>query len=456
MRAEPGIKLAKPTGDPITPMLLAVGCALLIPSVAGVTLLVSGASLVSTSAVWRTMQSMSLAIFVAMVSTAGLKYAWRTFQLPGRSPSDYLPLRWWLRRRATLRVGEIVDELESHPDAGLEKLAALAKALERRDIYTRAHSGRVSRLTIDILTKLGLTREESELGRIAALLHDVGKIEIPDEILFKPGPLDSVEEKVMRRHPEIGAELAHPYAQDGITEAIRYHHERLDGEGYPFGIRTETLPVIARVIPVCDTYDSLISDRPYRTGIAKIEAFKKLREAAGTQLDAEIVEILIELEQSRMTMPVMVLALPLIPIFKRVMHAFHASTAPTALIAVTVASATVGGLSLLEPPAAAPSPARSQPQAVQPQPPPIATEPEAEIPGIAVAASPFRRARQSIPPRSELEPGNGRDQTSPPPDPPTPPPAAPCAVAGIGVPNLPVLGLGCPVSLLPQIPLPTP
>ena len=238
------------------------------------------------------------AIFAGLGAAALIEAAWRRVGLPGSGPANFLPLRWIRHRIAHRNVQNIIDRLRQAPATpsrdSLKSLLDLSRELARRDIYTRAHSGRVSRLTVEVGQKIGLSPEECEMARLAGLLHDIGKLEIPASILNKPGPLDPDEAELVRTHPTVGAALVAPYIGADVVNAVRHHHERVDGAGYPDGVDGDALPLIARLVPVVDTYDALISDRAYRPGRSREEAFMELRSVAGTQLDPDLVEALIE------------------------------------------------------------------------------------------------------------------------------------------------------------------
>jgi diguanylate cyclase (GGDEF)-like protein/putative nucleotidyltransferase with HDIG domain len=176
----------------------------------------------------------------------------------------------------------------------VEVVAALAQALEERDQYTGEHSEFVVDLTERVAKELALDDEEIKEIRTAALLHDIGKVGIPDEILHKPGPLDDREWEIMRRHPAIGERIMRSIPGMGsIARIVRHEHERWDGGGYPDGIAGEQIPVAARIILACDAYHAMVSDRPYRKAMPHHAAMKELTENAGTQFDPQVVEALV-------------------------------------------------------------------------------------------------------------------------------------------------------------------
>lgn len=167
--------------------------------------------------------------------------------------------------------------------------ASLAKAVDARDTYTGSHSTRVAELGAWIAQRLGLDQEQVELTRLAASLHDLGKLAIPEEILRKPGPLTQPERLVLQRHPQIGHRMLESLGVDPVAEWVLHHHERWDGSGYPDRLRGEQIPLGARIIFVADAYDAMTSDRAYRGRLAPRAAVEELERCAGTQFDPAIV-----------------------------------------------------------------------------------------------------------------------------------------------------------------------
>ncbi len=176
-----------------------------------------------------------------------------------------------------------------------ETIAALAAAVEARDENTRGHNMRVAELAVTIGRELGLPTHVLRVLARAGMLHDVGKIGIPDAVLSKPGPLDDSEWTVIKRHPDLGvAILSRLPRLRREAEVVAAHHERVDGSGYPRGLRGTAIPIEARIIAVADTYDVLISDRPYRKARTHDESIRILREESG-KLDGAVVEALLRL-----------------------------------------------------------------------------------------------------------------------------------------------------------------
>jgi putative nucleotidyltransferase with HDIG domain len=166
-------------------------------------------------------------------------------------------------------------------------------AIEVKDLYTRGHSERVAELSVHVAEELGIPYDERRLTGYAALLHDVGKIGVPLCVINKPGPLDDDEFAQIKQHPEIGAEILRDIDfLAPVLDVVRYHHERLDGRGYPFGVDETELGVLVRIVTAVDAFDAMTSTRSYRRARAIDEALTELRRCVGTQFDAEVVEAL--------------------------------------------------------------------------------------------------------------------------------------------------------------------
>jgi putative methionine-R-sulfoxide reductase with GAF domain len=163
-------------------------------------------------------------------------------------------------------------------------IRALAAAIDAKDKYTRGHSERVTEFALLAGTALKMTKTELEMLEYGCILHDVGKIGIPDAILRKPAELSAAEFLVIRRHPAIGADIIKgvPFLE-GACKLVMYHHERYDGKGYPFGLKGDEIPLAARVLAVADTFDSMTTDRAYRKALSVDAAIKELEKHAGTQ-----------------------------------------------------------------------------------------------------------------------------------------------------------------------------
>ncbi len=175
-------------------------------------------------------------------------------------------------------------------DSILGTMKALALALEAKDPYTAGHSERVRHLAVRLAGRLGLDQEEIQHISNGCILHDIGKIGINREILNKPGALEDEEMEMVRQHPRLGHAIVLPLALNPAVSAIvRLHHERYDGSGYPDGLAGERIPASVRVVAICDAFDAMTSDRPYRRSLPQAEALRRLQEAAGSQFDPHMV-----------------------------------------------------------------------------------------------------------------------------------------------------------------------
>lgn len=197
----------------------------------------------------------------------------------------------------SLRYAQDLREVYSRLQrAILQSLMGLANALEAKDPYTRGHSERVGITARRLARARGLSEPSVEVIAQAGLLHDLGKIGIPEVVLRKPGPLTEAEWDVMRQHPIVGAQIVAPlefFAEGAFI--IRHHHERIDASGYPDRLAGEAIPLGARIVAVADVYDALTSDRPYRPRLPPAQAVALLRAQAGRALDGELVAAFCEL-----------------------------------------------------------------------------------------------------------------------------------------------------------------
>jgi putative nucleotidyltransferase with HDIG domain len=187
----------------------------------------------------------------------------------------------------TASLEEKTAALEETSFATME---ALARAIDARDPSTFGHSSRVSAISLVVADAMQLPAKDREALRRAALLHDIGKIGVEDKVLRKPGPLNQVEADDMREHPRIGYDMLKgvPFLKPSLP-GVLYHHERWDGQGYPTGLRGDTIPLAVRILAVADVFDALTSDRPYREGLSFSAAAASIRNEAGLQFDPEVV-----------------------------------------------------------------------------------------------------------------------------------------------------------------------
>jgi putative nucleotidyltransferase with HDIG domain len=174
-------------------------------------------------------------------------------------------------------------------------LEGWSRALDLRDKETEGHTKRVTELTLCIAKAMGFTQEQLVQVRRGALLHDIGKMGVPDTILHKQGPLDEAEWQVMKRHPDLACELLTPikYLQPAL-DIPHYHHERWDGTGYPNKLKGEDIPLAARIFAVVDVFDALTSDRPYREPWPREKALDHIRSQAGKHFDPMVVEVFLK------------------------------------------------------------------------------------------------------------------------------------------------------------------
>lgn len=185
----------------------------------------------------------------------------------------------------------------------MELANSLAGAIDAKDPYTKGHSTSVSRYSEALAHAINLPEEEVQRIKLGALLHDVGKIGIPENVLKKPDKLSDEEWKIMKQHPVIGAEkvLAPNEALRDLIPMVKFHHEHIDGSGYPEHLKGDAIPLAARIVAVADTFHALISDRPYRKGLSVETACKILKDCAGKQLDADLVRHFIGIAPSLST-----------------------------------------------------------------------------------------------------------------------------------------------------------
>jgi HD-GYP domain-containing protein (c-di-GMP phosphodiesterase class II) len=179
-------------------------------------------------------------------------------------------------------------ELAKSYDATLE---GWVKALELRDRETEGHAQRVIWMTLELAERMGLDSENLPHIRRGALLHDIGKMGVPDSILLKPGPLDQEEWAIMKQHPIYAYQWLSPISYLGPALQIPYyHHEKWDGSGYPNGLKGEQIPLPARIFAVADVWDALTSDRPYRSAWSEAEADNYIRQESGRHFDPQVVD----------------------------------------------------------------------------------------------------------------------------------------------------------------------
>ncbi len=180
-----------------------------------------------------------------------------------------------------------------------ETIVTIAKTVDAKDSYTSQHSSRVAEYSVKIAKELGYTQEQCDALQKIALLHDIGKIGVPDSVLNKPGRLTDEEYATMKTHVIYGAEILKDFTLvDHVDDGVRYHHERYDGRGYPNGLRGTEIPLTARIIGVADAFDAMTSNRIYRNALDMADVLAEMQRCKGTQFDPQIADILIRLVES--------------------------------------------------------------------------------------------------------------------------------------------------------------
>ena len=278
-------------------LLAATACAYFFSNTVPVAVVISLTTGRTFRKTWADCYFWSFPYYLVGASIAGLvsvvdRYAgWATSLL-------LLPVVYWIYRSYRAYLGRLEYEKQLH----LRTIEALALAIEAKDHNTHDHLQRVRTYALEVGKELGLSQSEFEALRAAALLHDIGKLAVPENIINKPGRLTPEEFEKMKIHPVVGAEIlsrvSFPYP---VVPIVRSHHERWDGTGYPDGLKGEEIPLGARILTAVDCLDALASDRQYRRALPLDEAMEKVAELAGKQFDPRVVEVLkrryVELEK---------------------------------------------------------------------------------------------------------------------------------------------------------------
>jgi putative two-component system response regulator len=199
-------------------------------------------------------------------------------------------------QRALLET-ELKEVLISLQDTTIATLEAFSETIEQKDSYTKGHCNRVRNLSVALGRALGLPHESLDILEGGSLLHDIGKISIPEEILNKDSSLSKEEYEVIKTHPEAGQRIvAHlPYLKRYIP-IVRSHHERIDGQGYPDGLKGEAIPLEVKIVSLADAYDAMTSSRAYRAALPTEIAIEELKFFSGSQFDTDLVNLFIENE----------------------------------------------------------------------------------------------------------------------------------------------------------------
>ena len=231
-------------------------------------------------AVCRTLKSQEETRLIPVVLVTGLARTEDRLQGIESGADDFLhkPVRkeeLLARVKSLVRLKRYTDELESAEMV----LCTLARSIEAKDPYTEGHCDRLSHYSVALAERLGLPQEQVVALRRAGIVHDIGKVAVPEQILLKPGPLTAEERRVMESHVVVGERICSPLKSfRPLLPIIRHHHERMNGTGYPDRLTNERIPLTARILQTVDIYDALTTDRPYRKALSSEKAFSIMRE----------------------------------------------------------------------------------------------------------------------------------------------------------------------------------
>lgn len=193
-------------------------------------------------------------------------------------------------------VKQIHDNAKQMQEMTLQSIMTIANTIDAKDEYTKGHSQRVSEYSYILAKELGMSEEDASDIRFIGLLHDIGKIGVPDSILNKAGRLTDEEFEIMKTHPTVGANILKDIKLlPGLDIGAKYHHERYDGHGYPSGLKGDEIPYIAKIIGVADSYDAMSSNRVYRARLSDEEILREFERCKGTQFDPKIADVFIKL-----------------------------------------------------------------------------------------------------------------------------------------------------------------
>ncbi len=297
-------RLAPVLHNSVPLLLIAAACAYFLTNTIPVAIVISLTEGKSFRKIWAECYFWSFPYYLVGAAIAGMVSAlnrwvgWQTSLL-------VLPIMYWIFRSYRLYLGRLADEkrhVEEMAGLHLRTIEALALAIEAKDHTTHDHLRRVRVYALEIAKELGLTEAEIEALRAAALLHDIGKLAVPEHIINKPGRLTPEEFEKMKIHPVVGSEiLKHVGFPYPVVPIVRSHHEKWDGSGYPDGLRGTDIPIGARILSAVDCLDALASDRQYRRALPLDQAMEHVARAAGTEFDPRVVDVLkrryIELER---------------------------------------------------------------------------------------------------------------------------------------------------------------
>ena len=243
--------------------------------------------------VLREMEMQAVLLVPLVVETR----AWGLIEVYDTRTRVFSGLERHLAELAAAQIGALLAGFEHEERSEhlyRETLASLSNALEAKDASTSQHTEEVVRFAVAVAAELDLELAAVRNVELGALLHDIGKVRVPEAILNKPGPLNDEEWAVMKTHPEVGEHVLRPIRSlQAILPIVRHHHERWDGTGYPDRLAGRAIPLGARIVAVCDAYRAMTEDRPYRAALGEREARRELETGAGVQFDADCVAALL-------------------------------------------------------------------------------------------------------------------------------------------------------------------
>jgi putative nucleotidyltransferase with HDIG domain len=249
--------------------------------------------------VLREMEMQSVLIVPLTVETR----TWGLIEIYDTRTRVFSGVERYLAELAATHIGALLAGFEHEERAQRlyrETLASLSNALEAKDAVTSQHTEEVVRLAVAVAAELDLDLDAVRHVELGAVLHDIGKVRVPESILNKPGPLTDEEWTVMKTHPEVGEHILRPIQSlNAILPIVRHHHERWDGGGYPDKLAGRAIPLGARIVAVCDAYRAMTEDRPYRKALSTLEARKELNEGSGSQFDPDCVEAMVRALERR-------------------------------------------------------------------------------------------------------------------------------------------------------------
>jgi diguanylate cyclase (GGDEF)-like protein/putative nucleotidyltransferase with HDIG domain len=295
--------------DSTTFLLLVAACTYFLSNTVTVAIVIALSQNLSARKIWAETFFWSFPYYLVGAAMVGF-VNFSTRYLGWQNALFIVPVMYWIYRTYQMYLGRLedekrraeIEEQQAHAErrhvqevSGVlqRTIEGLALAIDAKDHTTHQHLHRVRTYAVEIALELGLTEQEMEAIRVATLLHDIGKLAVPDHIINKPGRLSPEEFEKMKIHPTVGADILDKIAFNyPVASIVRAHHEKWNGQGYPYGLKGEEIPIGARILAAVDCLDALSSDRQYRKALPLDEAMKKVAAGAGTSFDPRVVEIL--------------------------------------------------------------------------------------------------------------------------------------------------------------------